>query len=127
MAKVENINEVIADYKREYRRVAGKTCPNIEIKRAWISVGSVSFRPEGLVDALKTLKERPDFENHAADTKVNNDFVELKNIKEQLIAITGRLRGLQTINEDTTENTTDYIGKSIDEVDSIIEKNVMFE
>ncbi len=127
MAKVENIEEVIAEYKREYRRVTGKTCPNVEVKRAWINVGNVSFRPEGFVTALEMLKKRPAIDKHSDDVKVNEDFATLAKAKADLVSIMNKLRSLNTVDAEFVENATDFIAKSVDEINILIEKNVMFE
>lgn len=127
MAKVENIEEVIAEYKREYRRVTGKTCPEVAVKRAWINVGNVSFRPDGFVAALEVLKKRPAVDKHSEDVKVNEDFATLVKAKADLVSMMNSLRNLNTVTAEQMENANDFIAKAIDEVDVVIEKNVMFE
>ena len=126
MPKVENIEQVIADYKKEYRRITGNTCPEVLIKRAWINVGVVSFRPEELVQGLESLRKRPDFKDAATDIQAIEDFQTLTNAKSNLMAIQNNLLSLRTIPSDDMEKVCEYIGKTIDEIDDSINRNVMF-
>ncbi len=127
MAKVENIEEVIAEYKREYRRVTGKTCPEVLVKRAWINVGNVSFRPEGFVTALEMLKKRPAVDKHSEDVEVNTDFAELVTAKANLISIMNKLLTLKTIPAEEFKSVKEGVDKALVEIDDLIERNVMFD
>ena len=126
MPKVENIELVIADYKKEYRRVTGKTCPEVLIKRAWIVVGQVSFRPEGLVNALEKLTKRNDFENHSNDNAVNSDFYLITKDKVELQNIVNRLLNLTTVSPEEMKVVKECVDKAIVELDDVVNRHVMF-
>ncbi len=129
MAKVKIIDmtDNFGDYKLHYRRVTGNQCPEIVVKKAWILVGDISFRPDEFVDALEKLKQRPDFKDHVKDVESNKDFINIQQAKLVLLHQLNNLLGLKTISPDEMKNVSDWVQKSIAELEMIEKRYALFE
>jgi hypothetical protein len=127
MAKVENLDLVIADYKKEYRRVMGVACPEVSIKRAWISVGEVSFRPDEFVKAVERLRTRPDFSKHSEDISNIEDYVEIQKAKNGITSTLNKLLSLNNVNSDEFGALKLNLEKSLEEIVKVEKKYCLFE
>lgn len=123
----ENNRQMIADYKLQYRRVTGKQCPEIELKRAWISVGIVSFRPPEFEQEIKVLQSRPDYKDHATDVENIRLYLELNSRRVELIDTLNKINLIQSLPAEYFLKTNEFLNKSIEEITDIIERKVLFE
>lgn len=126
-AKEENDRQMIADYKAQYRRVTGKQCPEVEIKKAWIKVGNVSFRPDEFLQEIEILKSRPEHKDHASDVENIQLFSELNSRRLELIDTLNKTNSIQGITSDYFVKTNEFVNKAIEEINDIIERKVLFE
>lgn len=126
-AKEENDRQMIADYKAQYRRVTGKQCPEVEIKKAWIKVGNVSFRPDEFLEEIEILKARPEHKDHASDVENIQLFSELNSRRLELIDTLNKTNSIQGITSDYFVKTNEFVNKAIEEINDIIERKVLFE
>lgn len=126
-AKEEKDRQLIADYKSHYRRVTGNQCPEVSIKKAWTSVGNVSFRPAEFESEIKSLASRPDFKDHTSDVDNINLFIALNKKRTELLNTLNELNQIQGLDSQYLEKTNEYVNKAIEEINDIIERKVLFE
>lgn len=126
-AKEEKDRQLIADYKSQYRRVTGNVCPEVSIKKAWVSVGNVSFRPPEFEQEIEILKKRPDFKDHVSDIQNIELFVSLNQRRTELIETLNKLNSTPNLTSDYFVKTNEYVNKAIEEVNDIIERKVLFQ
>jgi len=125
-AKEESDRQMIADYKLQYRRITGNQCPEIEIKRAWIAVGKVFFRPDEFLQEIENLKKRPEHKDHASDVENIRLFTELNSRRLELIDTLNKINSIQGVSADYFIKTNEFVNKAIEEIDDIIERKVLF-
>lgn len=126
-AKEEHDRQMIADYKAQYRRVTGQPCPEVEIKKAWIKVGNVSFRPDEFSAEIEILKSRPEHKNHISDLENIRLFSELNARRVELVEMLNKTNSIQGITPDYFVKINEFINKAIEEINDIIERKVLFE
>lgn len=125
--KDERDRQIIADYKAQYRRVTGKQCPEVEIKKAWIKVGNVSFRPDEFVREIEILRERPDFKDHVNDVQNIKLYAELNSRRNELVNMLNQTNSIQGFTSDYFVKINEFVNKAIEEINDIIERKVLFE
>lgn len=125
--KIKDLNDSFGDYKLHYRRVNGKSCPEIIAKKTWIQVGDVFFRPDDFVQALERLKKRPDFEKRNEDISNIEDYVSIQKAKNDITSTLNKLLSLNNVNPDEFSALKLNLDKALDEIEKVEKKYCLFE
>ena len=128
MEKVEQFENLKAEYINAYEVVNKRPCPEIVKAKAWIKVGDISFRPDDFEKAVNTLKLRcsSDVEvKKDVESKLATDLVLLNETKDSLIQSFERLRSLTLCDGTEIENMKEMIEKCQNLIDVAKKRNVI--
>jgi hypothetical protein len=109
LKKTEQQEQMIAEYKQNYRRVTGETCPTIKVEKAWIKVGEISFRPKDFEQALAVLKTRLPIERKGEATNVIEDFDSIQSILSTLNDLEKKALSLNTVPAEEMDKVSEHI------------------